>query len=358
MTHEQAFALAFAKYGRQVEGAFGHDMRELIHSCQAEAGGAYFGITESLRVNAIATMVDDLELITFFAGLPVFLFNVCNAFLSDPSVLTSTGDTTKESASTDMAAILRPEYMTIGAPPLLPKCKLRAEYARAMASSAQAFLLFHERSHIELGHLGFLRSNLGALELEECSAYVEDAPHAEVLRALEIDADNGAAFTSLAMWREYWKAAPPADLCDTDRDTLWLLSIFFVFAALEISRPGLVDSTRATHPSPWVRVVCIWQALDSPNVSEVNSIEPFAGARTTGGTIGEAMRWISSNVRLSDGRRWIFKNLSGKEVISERNPCLLKVNELAPMLDKHRRQRCERLGIRFLDWRTPHVVRS
>ena len=63
---------------------------------------------------------------------------------------------------------------------------------------------------------------------------------------------------------------------------------------------------------------------------------------------------------MAEVRRWkgeglIRGRLTSSEVVSELRPTLQLLNSLGTELDVHRRARCDRLGISFVDWRRPHT---
>ena len=263
MTPDEAFKLAFSRYGEAVrDGAFGYDMRGLLSSGRSDAGRAHFGIVDSPHLNAVATRVAGIELTAFFAGAPICLLNAFNAFLSDPDVLPLIGDPSKGSPALGAVEVFD-HYAILargGIGP--PKCPHRSTLARNLASSAQCFLLFHERAHIELGHLELLSTRFGAHALEECAFGPMDDAVLAVRRALELDADNAAAFTSLRMWRDTWIADEAVGPRDSDRDALWLLSLYFVFSLFDLVTPSARNRRRATHPSPRTRAFAVLLAVE------------------------------------------------------------------------------------------------
>jgi hypothetical protein len=183
-----------------------------------------------LPFNAVTTCVKGQEYIGIFAGAIDFLFRCFWSFMADPETLTQLGDAKKEAASTtpwsDCISINDPDKARI------PRDTMRRDAGALLALNAAHFLLRHEFTHLFRGHQILLNEEFSHSEFLELPTLPLTKDENRVRRALELDADHGAAAVLL---EGLIKASRSGNLPYLDAlgpEKVWALCIAMVFHIL------------------------------------------------------------------------------------------------------------------------------
>jgi hypothetical protein len=177
------------------------------------------------------------------------------------------------------------------------------------------FVMFHEAAHLSCGHHNIIAKYSDLDVYLEFPAFALSTEHAELRRALELDADHVAARSSLILWREICDSFGRIRIFEAIKpDEFWLtaLTIFFCLA----QRRGNTRPNRqsATHPTTSARLTSsITQTTHDPLVEPLLEID--AKNRPL---MMEAIR----HFELTDGYRII-----GKEDASEVADEVAKIHE-------------------------------
>lgn len=360
MTASDAFDVVFGRYGKSVfdmKEVYGFDLSETLGSCRNACAveGVYFNFVDNCDFNAVAARFQKQDLMAFFVGIPIILTAFFHTFLSDPSILSSIGRPEKGATGEKPKELLR-DLSSIGFLQRLAysNCEHRQMIARSLASSAIYFIFAHELAHLQLGHLLFLRDNYYSNRLEEIP--VDDLSNNDLplRRALEIDADNGAAFTSLRYWRMNFNMAD-ANVDEAQRDRLWLLSIYLLFSIFSLIGRRTRGHGHSTHPSPGARTGSIMLALWSLKSENPSDERPLSSDLWRDSYIQEAKTWLISQSRDASTAEESIFGMSPEGLIAELSPAFRIINDIAKELDGYRKARLEQLGLPFIDWRKGHT---
>ena len=164
----------------------------------------YCDYIETDEMNAIACIYKGHELVAIFTGLINFIDTFYAAFLSDPSMFQEIGDPSKDKKLDEVNAMrinFLKKYPTLGVAPL-SVCKIRSRAIVRLISCALLFLHAHEVAHIVLGHLDLLKDEFGLRVYEELPIIPLSAKENNLRKALELQADQSAALTSLHLFRQ------------------------------------------------------------------------------------------------------------------------------------------------------------
>jgi hypothetical protein len=138
-----------------------------------------------------------------------------------------------------------------------PVDPVRLRAALHLALNAALFLFIHELAHVSRGHLVLLRTDFARANYTEIPFEPLPVEEAEVRRALELDADEGAATGSFTIWKAlYTRGAFPA-LEPLGLEESWTISIVMLFRIITSMRSSSPDPSTASHPSPDTRLVHI-----------------------------------------------------------------------------------------------------
>jgi hypothetical protein len=219
------------------------------------AGDLYINFVNNPSFNAIATRINGREFIGVFAGAVDFLFRCFLSFMADPETLPQVGDVAGERASTtswsDLNPIIDPEKFSI------PRDTTRRDSAGLLALHAAHFLLHHEFTHIFRGHLILLEEEFSLSEYLELPAIPLTRDEARVRRALELDADHGAATIRLEEFRKASRSGNLPYLDVVGPDMAWALCIAMVFHIMWAQDVVARRDEERTHPSPATRWLSI-----------------------------------------------------------------------------------------------------
>lgn len=191
------------------------------------------------------------------------------------------------------------------------------------------FVVFHEAAHLSCGHHKFIEKYHDPDVYLEFPAFALSTEHAELRRALELDADHVAARSSLILWREICASFGPIRLFEAIKpDEFWLtaLTIFLCLA----QRRGKTRPNRqlATHPTTSARLTSSFVvATHDPLVEPL--LELDAKNRPL---MIEAIR----HFEFTDGYR-IIRNEDAREVADEVASlhATIKLHEAELVLQRH-----------------------
>ena len=219
------------------------------------AGDLYIDFVNNPSFNAIAICSNGQEFVGVFAGAVDFLFRCFLSFMADPATLPQVGDVAGEIARTttwpDLTLITDPEKSRI------PRDTTRRDAAGLLALYAAHFLLHHEFTHLFRGHLILLNEEFSLSEFHELSAMPLTSDEARVRRALELDADHGAATFILEAFREASRSRNLPHLDVVGPDIAWALCMAMVFHIMWAQDVVTRREEERTHPSPATRWLSI-----------------------------------------------------------------------------------------------------
>jgi hypothetical protein len=155
-----------------------------------------YAIINNLKVNAFAYATGRESPIQFdFVGINLgsilLLFEYFHRILSNPKNLPDIGDPSKEDPSLPTLTHVSPESLFDDMMRHRPKCPVRARLAGEISEIAIDFLFLHELTHIQNGHLEYLRYHRNRNHLSEAFESTETAEDKLILQTLEWDADCG-----------------------------------------------------------------------------------------------------------------------------------------------------------------------
>lgn len=254
----------------------------------------YCDYIDTDELNAMATIYKDQELVAIFYGLINFVTPYYCALLADPSMFPVIGDPSKD--STDKLIEFQKvrisylkKYPTVGtsAPSV---CPVRARATMQLIYCFQLFLHAHEVAHIVLGHLDLLKDEFGLTAYEELSVNALSEEEGNIRRALELQADQSAALTSLHLFRA--NIARKNDEFD-DADLLWSIAVEFLFALFALIMIHKGKGVYSTHPSPLVRWISVY--LYVTKYSEEHGIDVLKFRDGSSSSIAPIMNWLKRN---------------------------------------------------------------
>ena len=150
----------------------------------------HFGFLEDFKVQAVAR-ADGSGYIGVSIGAVALFLDVFGRLLSDRTFLADIGHASLEAESTSQTYIpMNAENIDWQGP--TPKCRIRQRASVELAFLAFQFLVSHEVTHIQQGHIGLVQSRNGRSSI--CEGVTDDQPLSMTMQALELLADfHGAA---------------------------------------------------------------------------------------------------------------------------------------------------------------------
>ncbi len=219
------------------------------------ADALYIDLVDNRSFNAFATCIDEQEFVGVFAGAVDFLFRCFLSFMSDPDSLPEVGAASGEKGGTILWSDLNP-----GAEPnmsLIPRDTKRRDAAVLLALHAAHFLVHHELTHLVRGHIDLLNKEFSLKEFLEIPALPLTMNEARTRRALELDADHGAATLRLKSFQEASSSGYLQHLEVLGPDMAWALCLTMVFHIMWAQDAVNRRDEARTHPSPLTR----WQSI-------------------------------------------------------------------------------------------------
>lgn len=297
------FAEAFQRYGPPTTAP-----DDLPSSCfipydvRAFFPDIYCDYVDSDDLNAMACIYKGHELVALFTGLIHFMNPYYAAFLSDPAMFQDIGDPSKDSHTEELKALrieYLKEYPTLGFAPL-SVCKTRSRAIIRLISCAHLFLHAHEVAHIVLGHLDLLRDEFGMSTYEELPVAPLSVEEANLRRALELQADQSAALTSLHLFRkQFEEQSDNEEFMNADR--LWAIAVESLFMLLQVimSKKGI--RRPMTHPSAFTRWLNVkFNVQERAEEHGIRSLRvPEVGPSVT----SEVRDWLTNNGLAND--QWL-----------------------------------------------------
>jgi hypothetical protein len=295
---EQTFTEAFRRYGPPAPY---HDPagRAATYYPDNPFPDIYCRFVNSTEVNAVATIYRGHELVALFHGLANFINPHVAAFLSDPTMFREIGDPDKDGplgdpekdAALAEVNVMRVELLrthpALGMAPL-SRCPVRSQAALKIMSCALLFVHAHEVAHIVLGHLDLLRDLFGIATYEELPLASLSAAECELRRALELQADQSAALTSLHMFRQQMLSAGPNEFADAD--TLWAIAVESLFALFGLAMSRRRVNALTTHPSPLARWMSV--RLSVSERAEEHGIRRLQLLESGAGPMQQVLGWL------------------------------------------------------------------
>jgi hypothetical protein len=287
----QAFVRKFSKYGgalrySELDPLSSTRFAELIEWYRSALNNAKYaewpylptgqleaGFVHNQSFNAIATANGKQELIGVFAGAISVIYEHFQGFLADPQVLTSIGDSAAE-RGTPSSFQTQSSHSAIRVTHLdYPVDPVRLRAALHLALNAALFLFIHELTHVSRGHLVLLKTDFARADYTEIPFEPLPVEEAEVRRALELDADEGAATGSFTIWKAlYTNGAFPA-LEPLGLEESWTISVVMLFRIMTSMRKPSPNPSTASHPSPDTRLIHILYGATDAHSSFPASIQ-------------------------------------------------------------------------------------
>ncbi|MGH8493099.1 MAG: hypothetical protein ACRERR_08355 [Moraxellaceae bacterium] len=209
-------------------------------------------ISPEISVNACVRISSDIKAATvyviFNAGVFVQLTHRVSAMLADDGFLKSFG-----MQSSGAEAKLNPPKNGdwVNTLPLDPRKK---EIARQVAFFGASIILSHELAHFYRGHLGYLRNKLG-LSFGTYESFLndlsDDVAAQDVIRLLELDADQAAGTFFSTIFREFDHPTPGPKDGHNERFLFYVMiaitSTYILFEDVAPSRKYYSPSWRIHH---------------------------------------------------------------------------------------------------------------
>jgi len=137
---------------------------------------------------------------------------------------------------------------------MIPQCSHRHRVAQFMLEIALVWIIHHEKTHYNRGHLDYLDSNLHFHSLNETKTDAETDDQT-IIKALEWDADNGATDAIFKIFNEKFKACLPRYAQSNVEE--WLSRTIFTsigVVQLILQKSRIHQGTDESHPSPKTRL--------------------------------------------------------------------------------------------------------
>lgn len=262
--------------------------------------GVYCDYVDTDELNAMACIYKGHELVALFTGLINFIDPYYAAFLSDPLMFQEIGDPTKDRKADKLNA-MRIEYLkkypTLGMAPL-SVCPIRSRAIVRVLSCGLLFLHAHEVAHIVLGHLDLLTDEFGMSVYEELPIGPLSAEESDLRKALELQADQSAALTSLHLFRQQFEKHSDNEEFK-NADLLWSIAVESLFVLLELVmiRKGIRLSV--THPNPLTRWMNV--KLNVLEQAEEHGIRRLQVPEVRPSPMNQVRNWLTTS-GLNDGR--------------------------------------------------------
>jgi hypothetical protein len=317
MSRQDIFEQAVRKYGAAVDSkTLKSGFDELLTTVQKLRSSAIFGFIDSAELNAVATVNAGHDIVGLNIGLSFYLWAYFSTLLADPDIFPMIGDPSKERINPDRKkAFQNPiesdhSICTTARP---PNCSIRAHVVAMLLTCAHDFICFHELAHLELCHLDLLRSEFAVSDYVELPLGAISDEEGRMRQGLELQADTGAALTSLVFWRDVLSSKPIETLHSLDADYLWAISVYSVIFILERARYIRGNKPSITHPTPLQRFVNIFAAVSNENNFRQHGTVPLQES-AHGAPFKEVMNW------------WLEQGLIGtRETVFDGKPFDLKV---------------------------------
>lgn len=233
------------------------------------------------RINArVKKEAEDKFVIGIHIALPCILHYYFNNLMRSPMLLDHLGDVKKEHFYSDFSLngipLSLPKDLAIeeAIPGIIgasrPKQDVRAEAASRLTQIAMSFCVYHELSHIEIGHVNALiDSNGSSFFLELGGGSLFEWRHRRIRRVWEYEADKIAAIMVVSdLLREQNSDAFYNSFQIDPREspyeimglvTLAIYGVFHLFS--QASQKSIMSSK--VHPHPFVRIAAISEELIS-----------------------------------------------------------------------------------------------
>jgi hypothetical protein len=254
VSDREIFNEAFGKYGvaAEVPADVPQSSYTPLYDPSRFVPDIYCDYIETDKINAIATVHNGRELVGIFSGLANYIVPHFALLLADHKMFPQIGSPEKESDELfSMRISFMKQFPTLGFSPL-NKCPIRSQAIRRLNSCAQFFIHAHEVAHIVLGHLDLLREHFSVGLYEEIPAMPLSEEEGDVRKALELQADQSAALTTLHLFRANFENDHLAkDNEFSDKDLLWTIAVdmlYLIFEKLTANKGHRKVSL--THPSP------------------------------------------------------------------------------------------------------------
>jgi hypothetical protein len=156
----------------------------------------YFDFTNNADLNAVATRYADDYFIAINNGvLGLFIHFFCRV-LADRGALRHIGSPDDEISDLPVFTAISPNanamYANLGSRFVSPLTEVRQQYAQLLMEFAFDFLLAHEHTHINNGHVDFWAQKQGTSFLVEFSSDASNGDLRLTRQTLEVDADSFA----------------------------------------------------------------------------------------------------------------------------------------------------------------------
>jgi hypothetical protein len=282
-----------------------------------------------MTFNAVATSDGSRYAIGINIGAAVLTARYAYCLMSDPTIFPEIGDPSCETVDPYVIESLRRPIDWTSYGRYLPRNPVRLGAAKQLSLAACLMLFFHEINHVELGHLDFVRDQLGATEYREIRAAPVDIEDSAILRALEWEADLAALHRSLQVWRVLYPLFDVPALAALTPEASWFLAVELLFWIMDFVEPDKHVGLLATHPSPMARLV---------NARELTTVASWVSTQDDAGPL---VPWISRNgfssAALKDP---LYRDPN--RILDEVGETSQRLAELIHVLDSYRRLPSER----------------
>lgn len=301
MNLKNIFGEAFQLYGRPTTVPdVDPSTYSILYDARNSFPDIYCDYIQTDELNAMACIHKGHEFVALFMGLINFIDPYYAAFLSDPLMFQEIGDPSKDKKA-EKLNVMRVEYLkkypTLGMAPL-SVCPIRSRAIIRIIECCLLFLHAHEVAHIVLGHLDLLTDEFGMSVYEELPIVPLSAKESDLRKALELQADQSAALTSLHLFRQQLQK-PTAEEEFKNADLLWSIAVESLFVLLELVmiRKGIRLSV--THPSPLTRWLNV--KLNVLEQAEEHGIQRLKVPEVGPSPINQVRNWLATN-GLTEGR--------------------------------------------------------
>jgi len=238
-------------WGDGVSGTMGS---QFLHLCRTLAPDIYVNFINDRSFNAVAALANRRELIGINIGSFELVHNCFFNLLSRRDCLHEIGDGNAESSEILPTDFENPTVRR-------PNDPVRAKAAIDLAFCALVILYMHERSHIELCHIAFLKEQFGVAEYCEMQIASQLGTRPWLCRTLEKDADVSGAVTSARFWKCWYNSVNLTHLEPLGWARSWIIAAQMLFWIMELVHPPRNDQVVLGHSAPHFRLVSVMDAV-------------------------------------------------------------------------------------------------
>jgi hypothetical protein len=281
------FEKSIAAYGKpwRLPGAESHDARGLEElralfriniARQKRALGprgiVHFDYLDNASFNALAWSSDSYDFVSLFSGSVFHLYRLFFCFMSDPKVLPSVGEASREALDGQVVeAISGRVPMSVAFQH--PVDETRYQAAQNLALVSLLLILNHEMGHIANCHSRFMQQHFGLGIYEELPITSRSEEQNRLSRAFEWEADEYAGVVTYQVVHQVRRLFRGIEGLSTD----YVLSAaaFMLFLYIHRQTGGAFNSESPTHPAPQNR--WLWMTHEIETHDRCKQFQPNSG---------------------------------------------------------------------------------